>query len=45
MVGVELDITDRKQAEAETRLIVERLALATDAASIGIWEWDLRTDR
>jgi PAS domain S-box-containing protein len=39
------DITERKQAEAELRLQTERLALATRAASIGIWDWDLRSQQ
>src|SRR6185437_13566389 len=37
------DITERKQAEAELRVQTERLSLATRAASIGIWDLDLRT--
>ncbi|HZE25237.1 MAG TPA: PAS domain S-box protein, partial [Blattabacteriaceae bacterium] len=37
------DITERKQAEAELRVQKERLSLATRAASIGIWDLDLRT--
>lgn len=34
----------REQAEKEVRLLSERLTLATDAAAIGIWDWDIRTD-
>ncbi|MCC7197968.1 MAG: PAS domain S-box protein [Gammaproteobacteria bacterium] len=37
------DITDRRQAEAE--LAEQRLRAALDAATDGIWEWDLRTNR
>src|SRR5438270_1264237 len=36
-------ITERKQAEAGLRVQKERLSLATRAASIGIWDLDLRT--
>ena len=39
------DITERKRAEAEARLLSQRLTLATDAASIGIWDWDLKADQ
>ena len=38
------DITNLKQAEAELRLLNERLSLATTIASIGVWEWDLATN-
>ena len=39
-----VDITARKAAEEQLRTINERLALATDAGAIGVWEWDLRTN-
>ena len=39
-----VDITARKAAEEQLRAINERLALATDAGAIGVWEWDLRTN-
>ena len=38
------DITARKHAEAELKVQTERLSLATRAASIGVWDWDLRTN-
>ncbi len=44
MIGVNWDITDRKKAET---LLIESersLALATESASIGIWDWDLVED-
>ncbi|MCI0629758.1 MAG: PAS domain S-box protein [Phycisphaerales bacterium] len=37
------DITERKRAEAALRENEERLALATDAAQLGLWDWDLTT--
>lgn len=38
------DITERKQAELELRRVSERLQLATRAANIGIWDWDVVRD-
>ncbi|MEZ7196662.1 diguanylate cyclase [Pseudodesulfovibrio karagichevae] len=38
------DMTDLKRSEENLKAIAERLDLATDAAHLGIWEWDLRTD-
>jgi PAS domain S-box-containing protein len=35
------DITERKNAEARLRLSEERLQIATLAASIGVWDWDV----
>ncbi|MDD5299992.1 MAG: PAS domain S-box protein [Gallionella sp.] len=34
----------RERAESEVRLLAQRLTLATEAASIGIWDWHLKTD-
>jgi PAS domain S-box-containing protein len=38
------DVTERKRVAEELRLFSERLSLATRAASIGVWDWDLRTN-
>ncbi|HNG49194.1 MAG TPA: response regulator [Plasticicumulans sp.] len=35
------DITERKHSEALVRKMRDRLQLATDAAGIGVWEWDV----
>ncbi|MDD2915122.1 MAG: PAS domain S-box protein [Gallionella sp.] len=35
----------RERAENEARLLMQRLTLATEAASIGIWDWHLQTDQ
>ena len=38
------DITARKHTEEQLRSLTERLSLATRSASIGVWDWDLRTN-
>lgn len=45
VVGVIFDITARKEAEAESRRIAERLSLAAQAAQFGVWDYDLGSDR
>jgi PAS domain S-box-containing protein len=44
MAGIMQDITDRKQAEESFLLSEERLRLATEAAGIGMWFWNLIQD-
>jgi PAS domain S-box-containing protein len=39
------DITLRKSDEDELRTLTQRLSVATRSASIGVWDWDLRTER
>lgn len=39
------DITERKKAELALREMQERLALAIHSANIGLWDWDLQTDK
>ncbi|WP_321288465.1 CHASE domain-containing protein [uncultured Sunxiuqinia sp.] len=41
LIGTVIDITDRKRAEMEIQSISKRLQLATSAANIGIWEYDV----
>lgn len=38
------DVTERKRTETELRDSEERLALAQDAAQIGVWDSDLKTN-
>lgn len=44
IVGITTDISDRKQTEADLREGEERIRLATAAAELGMWFWDLTTD-
>jgi PAS domain S-box-containing protein len=45
VLGSSVDITERKQAEAELKTLSQRLQLATEAGHIGIWDWDMSSDR
>ncbi len=45
MSGVTYDITERKAAEIALRASEERLRLAQETSGVGIWDWDLTTDR
>jgi PAS domain S-box-containing protein len=45
VVGTQTDITARKLAEQEAQRTSERLALAARAAGIGIWDWDVASNR
>ncbi|MGO9118407.1 MAG: PAS domain S-box protein [Desulfomonilaceae bacterium] len=44
LIGVILDITDRKKAEEALRDSEERFRSAMEAANDGVWDWDLKTD-
>ncbi|QKD83885.1 PAS domain-containing protein [Thermoleptolyngbya sichuanensis A183] len=39
--GIVLDITERKQIEAQNRLLADRLTLALNAGEIGTWDWNM----
>jgi len=45
VLKINRDATDRKRAADQLRNLTERLALATTTASIGIWDFDLRTNQ
>ncbi len=44
LCGISTDISERKKAEETVRESEERLQLATQAAVIGIWDWDVVRD-
>lgn len=44
-VGASLDITDRKRAEESLRDKQQQLRLVLRDANIGLWNWDLKTDK
>ncbi len=44
IASIFVDITERKQAEQELRAYSHRLAVATEAAVMGVWEWDVTTN-
>jgi PAS domain S-box-containing protein len=44
-VSMLTDITKRKKAENEFRQAQEKLTLAIESGNIGVWEWDLKTDK
>ncbi|WP_419192988.1 PAS domain S-box protein [Kolteria novifilia] len=39
------DISDRRWAEQQLRTSQEQLTLALDASNVGLWDWNLETDR
>ena len=43
-IAIKLDISERRQAEADLLLLTERLSLATGVAKLGVWEWDLASN-
>ena len=44
MLGTHLNITDRKQAELRQRESEQNISFAMEAANIGVWDMDLRTN-
>ena len=45
VVGVTQDVTSKKRAEEELRESERRLQLALEGGRMGLWEWDLSTNR
>ncbi len=44
MLGINVDITERKQMAEGLKRANRRFAIAADAAGIGFWHWDIRVD-
>ncbi len=44
-ITIRKDITKRKNAEKEMESLANRLQLATKSAKMGIWDWDLETNK
>jgi PAS domain S-box-containing protein len=44
LIGVDIDITERKRAEEELRASEQRLEIALNAANLGIWHVNYLTD-
>ncbi len=44
VLGEARDISDRKRVETTLRKTEERYSLATRAAKVGVWEWNLKTN-
>lgn len=42
-IGVQTDISDRKQVEEALRISEERLQLAIEGSGMGLWDWQLNT--
>jgi len=43
--GIFQDITERRQNEQDLRELTERLDLAVEGANLGVWDWNMETDR
>ncbi len=43
LLGIARDISDRKKAEEALRVSEERLNMALEATSDGLWDWDIRS--
>jgi PAS domain S-box-containing protein len=45
MVGINIDITERRRAEQELATASERLHLAMESGSVGGWDYDVKTGK
>jgi len=44
VLGIARNITERKGTEKRLRMSEERYAMATQAAGVGVWDWNMQTD-
>ena len=44
LIGVNVDVTETVEIENKLKETTNRLTLATQAAKMGVWEWDLATN-
>lgn len=42
--GVAVDVTEQRRTEAALKVSEERLRLAFEAAHLGVWDWDIRSN-
>lgn len=45
MVGLNLDITDKKRNEEIRRELAEKYELILNSTKIGVWDWDIKTNK
>ena len=45
VLSIVRDMTEQKQAAARLRVSEDRYALATAAGGVGVWDWDIGSDR
>ncbi len=45
LIGTLQDVTERELVSAQLRQLNDRLQLATSAADMGVWDWELATDK
>ena len=45
ILSIVREITEQKRADARLRTSEDRYALATSAGGVGVWDWDVETDR
>jgi len=44
MIGININVTDRKKTEQEVERLSQRIVAATKGIGIGTWEWDIQNN-